>query len=87
MVEMVEFLNMFLYWKIIISFLELFPATSFLSILQNQLTRRNTSIPTKLKKCQRMTFMMTSSNDDKSDICLFFYQNLFHIASTVQNFM
>ena len=57
------FLNMFLYCKIIISFLELFPATFFLSILQNQLARRNTSIPTKLKKCRHMTFMMMSSND------------------------
>ena len=78
---------MFLYCKIIISFLELFPATSFLSILQNQLTRRNTSIPTKLKKYQRITFMMTSSNDEKSDICQFFYQDLFHIVNAVQNFM
>ena len=36
-----------------------------------------------------MTFMMTSSNDDKSDICQFFYQDLFHIAKAVyvQNFM
>ena len=30
-----------------------------------------------------MTFMMTSSNDDKSDICQFFYQDLFHIVNTV----
>ena len=37
-----------------------------------------------------MTFMMTSSNDDKSDICQFFHQqDLFHIVNTVyvQNFM
>ena len=36
-----------------------------------------------------MTFMMTPSNDDKSDICQFFYQDLFHIVNTVyvQNFM
>ena len=67
MVEMVYFLNMFLYCKIIISFLELFP--------------------TKRKKCQRITFMMTSSNDDKSNICRFFYQDLFHVVNTVQNFM
>ena len=87
MVGMVYFLNIFLYCKIIISFSELFPATCFLCILQTQLTRRNTSIPTKLKKCQHMTFVMTSSNDDKSDICQFFYKNLFHIVSTVQNFM
>ena len=66
------FPNMFLYCKIIISFSELLPATSFLCILQTHFTRRNTSIPTKLKKCQRITFMMTSPNDGKSDICLFF---------------
>ena len=29
--------------------------------------------------------MMTSSTDDKSDICQFFYQDLFHIVNTVQN--
>ena len=81
------FLNMLFYCKLIISFLELFPATCFLCILQTQLTRRNASIPTKLKKCQRMNFMMTPSNDDKSDICQFFYEDLFHIVSTVQNFM
>ena len=36
-----------------------------------------------------MTLMMTSSNDEKSDICQIFYQDLFHIANTVyvQNFM
>ena len=36
-----------------------------------------------------MTFMMTSSIDDKSDICQFFYQDLFHTVNTVhvQNFM
>ena len=28
-----------------------------------------------------MTFMMTPSNDDKSDICQFFYQDLFHIVN------
>ena len=28
---------------------------------------------------------MTSSIDDKSDICQFFYQDLFHIVNTVQN--
>ena len=52
-------------------------------------TRKNTSIPKKLKKRQCMNFMMTSSNDDKSDICQFFYQDLFHIVNTeyVQNFM
>ena len=77
------FWNIFLYCKIIISFLELFSVTCFLFILQTQLTRRNTSIPKKLKKRQHMTFMMTSSNDDKSDICQFFYQDLFHIVNTV----
>ena len=87
MVGMVYFLNIFLYCKIIISFSELFPATCFLCILQTQLTRRNTSIPTKLKKCQHMTFMMTSPNDDKIDICQFFYQDLFHTVNTLQNFM
>ena len=87
MVGMVYFLNIFLYCKIIISFSEIFPATCFLCILQTQLTRRNTSIRTKLKKCQHMTFMMTSSNDDKSDICQFFYQYLFHTVNTVQNFV
>ena len=83
------FWNIFLYCKIIISFLELFSVTCFLFILQTQLTRRNTSIPKKLKKRQHMTFMMTSSNDDKSDICQFFYQDLFHIVNTVyvKNFM
>ena len=30
-----------------------------------------------------MTFMITSSNDDKSDSCQFFYQDLFHIDNTV----
>ena len=36
-----------------------------------------------------MTFMKTSSDDDTSDICQFFYQDLFHIVNTayVQNFM
>ena len=36
-----------------------------------------------------MTFMMMSSNDDKSNICQFFYQELFHVVNTVyvQNFM
>ena len=39
-----------------------------------------------------MTFMMTSSNDDKSDICQLIYRDLFHIANIVyavyvQNFM
>ena len=30
-----------------------------------------------------MTFMITPSNDDKSDICQFFYQDFFHIVNTV----
>ena len=36
-----------------------------------------------------MSFMITPSNYDKSDICQFFYQDLFHIASKVyvKNFM
>ena len=36
-----------------------------------------------------MTFMVTLSSDGKSDIFQFFYQNLFHIVTTVyvQNFM
>ena len=36
-----------------------------------------------------MTFMMTLSNDDTSDICQLFYQDSFHIVNTlyVQNFM
>ena len=36
-----------------------------------------------------MTFMMASSNDDKSEFVNFFYQDLFHIANTVyvKNFM
>ena len=36
-----------------------------------------------------MTFMVTSSIDDKTDICHFFYQDLFHVVNTVyaQNFM
>ena len=47
------------------------------------------SIPKKLKKRQDMTFMMTSSNSGKSDICQFVYHDLFHIANTVyvQNVM
>ena len=83
------FWNIFLYCKIIISFLELFSTTCFLCILQTQLARRNTSIPKKLKKHQHMTFMMMSSNDGKNDICQFFYQDLFFIVNTVnvQNFM
>ena len=66
------FCNIFLHWKVIISFLELFSATCFLCILQTQLTKRNTSIPKKLKKRKHMTLMMTLSNDDKSDIYQFF---------------
>ena len=36
-----------------------------------------------------MTFMMMSSNYDKSGVCQFFYQDVFHIVNTVyvQNFM
>lgn len=30
-----------------------------------------------------MIVMMTSANDDKSDICQFFYQDLFHIVNLV----
>ena len=83
------FWNIILYCKIIINFLELFSATCFLCILETHLTRRNTSIPKSLKKRQHMTFIMTSSNDDRSAICQFFYQDLFRIVSTVyvQNFM
>ena len=38
---------------------------------------------------QHMTFMMTPSNDDKSDICQFFYGDIFYIVNTVyvQNLM
>ena len=52
-------------------------------------TRRNTSIPKNLKTRQHMAFVMTSSNDEKSDICQFFYQDLFHTVNTVcvQNFI
>ena len=71
-----SFWNFFLYCKIIISVLELFSANCFLYILQTQLGRRNTSIPKKLKKPQHMTFMMMSSNDDKSDIYQFFFLRL-----------
>ena len=83
------FWNIFLYCTKIISVLELFSVTYFLRILQTQLTRRNTLIPKKFIKRQHMTFMMTSSNDDKSDICHFFYQDLLHIVNTVyvQNVM
>ena len=42
------FWNIFSYFKIIISFSELFSAIWFLSILQTQLTRRNTSISKKI---------------------------------------
>ena len=59
------FWNIFLCCKIIISFLELFSATCFLCILKTHLTKRNTSIPKKVKKRQHMTFMMMSSNGDK----------------------
>ena len=69
-----EIFFIFLYCKIVISFLELFSATYFLFILQIQLTRRNTSIP---KKHRHMTFMMTSLNDNKSDICHFFIKTYF----------
>ena len=34
-----------------------------------------------------MTFTMMSSNDAKSDICQFFYQDLFDTVNTVQNFI
>ena len=73
----------FSFWNMFISFLELFSATCFLCILHSQLTRRNISVPKKLKKRQHMTFMMTTSNDDKRDICQFFYQDLFRIVNTV----
>ena len=48
--------------------------------------RRNTSAH---QKRLHMIFMMTSSNDEKSDICQFFNQDLFHIVNAVyvQNFM
>ena len=62
----------FLYCDINISLLELFSATCFLGILQTQLTRANTLIPKKPKKRQHLTFMIMSSNDDKSDIYQFF---------------
>ena len=68
----------FIFWNVfilqIISFLELFSAICFLCILQTHLTRRNTSIPKKLKKRKLTTFMMASSNDGKSDIYQFFIQ-------------
>ena len=56
------FWNIFLYCKIIISFLELFVARCFLCVLRTQLTRRNTSFPKKLKKRQHMTFKVTFAN-------------------------
>ena len=36
-----------------------------------------------------MAFMMTSSDEEKSELCQFFYQGLFHIVNSVciQNFM
>ena len=36
-----------------------------------------------------MTFMITASNDQKSDICQLLYPDLFHIVNAVyvQNFM
>ena len=83
----------FIFWNVfilqIISFLELFSAICFLCILQTHLTRRNTSIPKKLKKRKLTTFMMASSNDGKSDIYQFFYPDLSHIVNTVyvQNIM
>ena len=75
MVKMVYIFEYFLRCKKIISFLELFSTTCFLCILQ---TRRNTSIPDKIKKLQHMTFVKTPSKDGKIDICEFFYQDLFH---------
>ena len=44
-------------------------------------TRRNTSIPKKLKRRQHMTFIMTSSNDDKSDICQLIFIKTYSIFS------
>ena len=61
------FVNIFSYCKVINSFLELFSTTCFLCILETQLTRRNASTAKNLQKIQHMTFMMMSSNDDKSD--------------------
>ena len=74
------FWNIFLYCKIITSFLELFSATCFLCILKTHLTKRNTSIPKKVKKRQHMTFMMMSSNGDKVTFVNFFI-NTYSILS------
>ena len=88
-----QWLKWFIFWnissdcKIIISFLELFWATCFLCILQTQLIRRNTSIPRKLQRRQHITFMMASSNDDKSSICRFFYEDFFHIVNICRKIM
>ena len=55
MVEMIYFLQ---YFSILQNnyLLELSSATCFLCILQTQLTRRNTSIPKKLKKMSKHDF-------------------------------
>ena len=66
---------------------QLFWATCFLCILQTQLIRRNTSIPKKLQRRQHITFMMASSNDDKSSICQFFYEDFFHIVNICRKIM
>ena len=55
MVEMIYFLQYFFILKNNY-LLELFSATCFLCILQTQLTRRNTSIPRKLKKMSKRDF-------------------------------
>ena len=73
------FWNIFLYCKIIISFLELFSATCFLCILKTHLTKRNTSVPKKVKKRQHMTFMMSSNNDKVTFVN--FFINTYSILS------
>ena len=72
------FWNIFLHYKIIISFLELFSVTSLPCILKTQLTRRNTLIPKNLKNVNTWLSWW------RHHICQFFYQDLFHIALSIQ---
>ena len=66
------FWNFFYIAKIIISFLESFWSSVFCVFCRLSQYFDISSIPKKLRKRQHITFMMTSSNDDKSNICQFF---------------
>ena len=81
--------NIFLYCKIIISCIDLFSATCFLYFADPISIQVFHQLRKKLKKRQHMTFMVTSSDDDKSNICQFFYQwnTLILNVEYVQKFM